>query len=81
MNNKLDGQKGSEGGSVDGCDTEQGILSKDVQELIGRKLRQSYAGLVADPLPDKIGQLLDRLSKSDEPPSSDANKRSNGSET
>ena len=80
MNNNNDDEKRASHEPVEGWDPEKGILSKDVQELIGRKLRQSYAGLVADPLPDRIGQLLDRLSKSDGP-SAKPNKNSDGSGT
>ena len=41
------------------------VLPPEAQDAIGRRLRSVYGELVAEPLPDKFRELLDRLAKSE----------------
>ena len=40
-------------------------LPSEAQGLIGHQLRQEYRRILAEPLPDKFGQLLEQLAKSE----------------
>ncbi len=40
-------------------------LPTEAQGLIGHQLRQEYRRILAEPLPDKFGKLLEQLAKSE----------------
>lgn len=42
-------------------------LNSEAQDTIGRKLRQVYAHLLSEPLPDRVRDLLDKLTAGDPP--------------
>lgn len=44
-------------------DGEDSPLKDEVTEVLGRKLRAHYQGLVEEPLPDKFTRLLAELGK------------------
>jgi len=50
---------------VDNLRDADAILNPEVQGRIGRELRRTYADLVAQPLPDKLSQLLEQLAQTD----------------
>lgn len=41
------------------------ILTQESADLIGRQLRKVYGDLVAEPLPDRFADLLNKLSAAD----------------
>jgi predicted transcriptional regulator len=48
------------------ADEEQVNLNRESQDALGRRLQQVYGRLVAEPLPDKVMELLAKLAR-DEP--------------
>ena len=46
-------------------ETEVSSLPLEIQEQLGKQLRQVYGKLLSEPLPDKFSKLLDALSKTE----------------
>ncbi|MBL8566746.1 MAG: hypothetical protein JNM89_13610 [Hyphomicrobiaceae bacterium] len=47
-------------------------LPPHVQARIGRQLKRAYEDIIAEPLPDRFGTLLDELAKSAKRPGADS---------
>jgi len=54
-----------EPGQVTASDDQAALLRKDIHDEIGRQLRKVYGGVLAEPLPERLRKLLDKLSKSE----------------
>ena len=44
---------------------DEGQLSDEARDLIGRKLREAYSSKMNEPIPERFGRLLEALAKKD----------------